>query len=342
MISSEEIEEIRIHLESSQNPLFFFDNDADGLCAFLIFQRALGRGRGIPIKSYPDLSEQYLRRVSELNPDSIFILDKAEVSPAFVDGIEQRNLPIIWIDHHKSLTPEETIKKVSYYNSYPESEPTTFIAQKVFNRKNDLWLAMIGCIADVYTPDFDVEFEKQFPELYRSGISAFNALHSTEIGKYSQMLNFGLMNSTTNVIKLLKYLTRAKGPYDLLEESFFTRDFHKRYNELNEELEKLLQKARESKEINPKLLYFTYSSSTSMSAILASKLYFEFPNLLIVVGYKKPDKINLSIRGHGSLELTNKIVEEIEGSTGGGHPEATGAMIPASLTDKFEELLKNY
>jgi single-stranded DNA-specific DHH superfamily exonuclease len=342
MLSKEQLNEIRELLFNSQNPLFFFDNDADGLCSFLIMQRSLGRGKGIPIKSYPALSSQYLRKVSELNPDRIFVLDKAEVSEEFIKGVKMKNLEIVWIDHHKSLTSEELQKETKYFNTYPDSEPTTYIAQNIFNRNQDLWLAMIGCIADVYMPPFAKDFEDKYPELFNSNLSAFESLHLTEIGKYAMMLNFGLMNSITNVVKLIKLLSKSKGPYDLNEENFYTKEFHKRYNELNSELQKLSKKAKEKKSINKKFIYFIYSGATSMSAILASKIYFQNPNKTIVVGYKRPEKINLSIRGENALKFTNKIIKEIEGSTGGGHEQATGAMIPATQLEKLEELIKDF
>jgi len=138
MISSEQIAEIREKLESSQNPLFFFDNDVDGLCAFLILKRAIGRGKGVAIKSFPDLKSQYLVKIEEINPDTVFVLDKAEVSKEFINGVEEKGIPIVWIDHHKSKTAEECVGRTCYYNSLPEAEPTTYIAQKVFNRKEDL------------------------------------------------------------------------------------------------------------------------------------------------------------------------------------------------------------
>jgi len=49
MINKEEINEIKNQLESSQNPLFLFDNDADGLCSFLILKRCINRGHGVTI-----------------------------------------------------------------------------------------------------------------------------------------------------------------------------------------------------------------------------------------------------------------------------------------------------
>lgn len=340
MLNTEQLQEIREQLEQSQNPLFFFDNDADGLCSFVILQKGLGRGKGVPIKSYPTLSNQYLRKIDELNPDTIIILDKAEVSKEFIEGAEEKNIPIIWIDHHKSNTSKELIKKTNYYNTYPSSEPVTYTAQKVFNNNEDLWLAMVGCISDVYKPDFASSFEKQYPELYNSQLTAFEALHATEIGRFSKMLNFGLMNSITNVVKLIKFLVTTKAPYDLLEEDNKTKEFHKRYSDLNLELEKLIKKAKKANQNSKEIIYFSYAGGTSMSAILSNQLYFENPNKQIIVVFKRPEKINLSIRGKKAMIITQKILDTIEGSVGGGHEEATGAMIPPTQLENFEKLIK--
>ncbi len=341
MISNTEISEIRDHLENSQNPLFLFDNDADGLCSFAILRRAIDRGKGVAIKTYPELSVQYLRKIDEFNPDAIFILDKADVSKDFIGEVVARGLPIIWIDHHPSKTPEEVREQTFYYNSYPSAEPTTYICQKVFNRQEDLWLAMVGCISDVYKPDFAEKFAESYPELYNSELSAFAALHSTEIGKFTFMLNFGLMNTTTNVVKMMKYLLKISAPYELLEENSWTVDFHKRYSELKSELDALVLRARE-KVSDDSLLLFSYSGKTSMSSILASRLYFENPDKLLVVAYKSPEKINISIRGIGAKGLTEKVVQKIDGATGGGHEEATGAMIPADSWEEFVSVAKEF
>ena len=49
MLTNKQIEEIKEHLEKAQNPLFFYDNDADGLCSFLLLRRYLGRGKGVGV-----------------------------------------------------------------------------------------------------------------------------------------------------------------------------------------------------------------------------------------------------------------------------------------------------
>lgn len=343
MLSVVELQEIRDRLELSQNPLFFFDNDVDGLCSFLILRRAIGRGRGVAIKSFPDLKEQYLKKVDELNPDAVFILDKAEVSREFIEGIFEKGITITWIDHHESKTEKELIEMTSYYNSIPSGEPVTYIAQRVFNRQEDLWLAVLGCISDVYYPkDFAEKFEMQNPELFNSRLSAFDALNATETGKVIRMLNFGLMDTTTNVVKLIKYLFKARGVYDVLDENAETKQFHHRYAQLNEFFNKQLEKAKDDFDEDSSVLFFSYSGDTSMSAEISNRLFYENPDKLIVVGFRRPDKVNISIRGKGALEITKKAIEGIDGATGGGHEEATGAMVPIDDWDRFRENVIKY
>lgn len=358
MLSKTQLQEIKAHLETSQNPLFFFDNDVDGLCAFLILRRALNRGKGIAIKSFPDLKKQYIKKVEELNPDAIFILDKAELSNEFAETVEQKNIPLIWIDHHETKTPKETIKKTFYYSTHiPKSshseavsqrnslstkrssdEPVAYIAQKIFNRREDLWLAILGCIGDVYMPDFANQFAEQNPELLPQNAEPFDALHSTEIGKIIRMLNFGLMDTTTNVVALIKYLFKAKTPHDILEENKQTKQLHKKYNELNKFFNKQIEKAESNFNQKSKILFFSYAGNTSMSSEISNKLYYNHKNKLIVVAFKHPEKINISIRGDNALKITKQAIANIENSTGGGHEKATGAMIPV---DKFEQFKQN-
>jgi single-stranded DNA-specific DHH superfamily exonuclease len=342
MLNTNELQEIKNHLEESQNPIFFFDNDVDGLCSFLLLRRAIGRGKGIAIKSFPDLKKQYLKKIEELNPDKVFILDKAEVSAEFIRGCEEKGLPIIWIDHHISKTSEELKSKTFYFNSMPSMEPTTYIAQKVFDRKEDLWLAMIGCIGDVFMPDFAEEFERGSPEMISSKLTPFQAFNSSEIGKLALMLNFGLMDTVTNVVNLVKYLFKAKNVYDLLEENQYTKMFHKRYSQLNTFLNKHINKAEDEFKKELPVLFYSYSGSISMSSEISNKLFYRYPDKLIVVAYQSAEKYNISIRGKNALPITQESIKGIEGATGGGHEEATGAMIPLDGFQRFKERILNY
>ncbi len=44
-------------------------------------------------------------------------------------------------------------------------------------------------------------------------------MYKTEIGKITEMLNFGLQDTTTNVIQMIRLLLKAKNPTDILEEN---------------------------------------------------------------------------------------------------------------------------
>jgi len=340
MLTLDQLEQIRQQLETSQNPLFFYDNDVDGLCSFLILRRALDRGKGVAIKSFPDLKVQYTKKVDELNPDAIIILDKAELSKEFASYVEEKNIPIIWIDHHETKTAKETVQKTSYFTSYPSAEPVSYIVQKIFNRPQDIWLAIIGCIGDVYLPSFAEKFAEENPDLLTQNIDAFTVLQTTTIGKIARMLNFGLMDTTTNILNLTKYLFKATTPYDLLEENNYTRQFHKRANQLEEFFQKQIQKAESQIDENSPLVFFTYSGNTSMSSEISNRLAFNHKDKLIIVAFLRPEKANISIRGKNALKITETAIEGILGATGGGHEEATGAMVPISDFGRFKDNIK--
>ena len=116
MLIKKEILELREHLEKSQNPLYYFDNDQDGLCSYLLLKRFYKKGNGIPVKTSP-LGKEYFRRVEEFNPDYIFILDQPTVSKEFFDLIFEKNLPVVWIDHHET-EKEKIPENIYYYNSF--------------------------------------------------------------------------------------------------------------------------------------------------------------------------------------------------------------------------------
>lgn len=337
MLEDSQLTQIREILERSQNPLFFYDNDADGLCAFLILKRSLSRGKGVAIKSFPDLNQQYNHKLEELTPDLIVILDKAELSQKFTNHAEHLGIPILWIDHHETKTSPEIIKQTSYFSSLPTAEPTSYIAQKIFNRQEDLWLSIIGCIADVYMPSFAKKISEQFPELLPKISDPFTALQSTDLGKIARMLNFGLMDTTTNILKITNHLTKCNSPHDILEENAQTKQLHKKFKELSAFLNTQIEKAEKNLNPNSQLLFFTYSGQTSMSSEIANRLYFLYPDKTIITAFLRPEKANISIRGKNALKITKQLIKNIPEATGGGHTEATGAMVPIDQFEKFKQ-----
>ncbi|MFA5259311.1 MAG: DHHA1 domain-containing protein [Candidatus Pacearchaeota archaeon] len=338
MLTPRQVDEIREHLEKAQNPLFFFDNDNDGLMSFLLLRRYIERGKGVVIRSFPDLNASYYRKVEELKPDYIFILDKPIVSKEFLEKVKKDNLPVVWIDHHQVEKPEDP--DINYYNPYlndKTNEPVSYLSYKITNKKEDIWLAIIGNISDCYMPNFYSIFEKEYPELAKKNPeSAFDVLYNSEIGRIARILDFSLKDTITNVVNMTKFMTKVKGPMDILEETSNTKQILKRYNEIDSKYQQLMEKAREL--AKKKFIYFQYGGSLSLSANIANQLVYEFPDKVVIVVFINGEIANISMRGKGNIrKLTLEAIKGIESATGGGHESATGAKMSISDLPKFKE-----
>jgi len=338
MLTLQQIKEIREHLEKAQNPLFFFDNDVDGLASFLLLRRAIDRGKGIAIRSFPDLNVSYARRLYELKPDYVFILDKPSVSAGFLEEVKNLNLPLVWIDHHNVPKPEN--KDIFYYNPYHNdgtNEPVSYLCYKIAEKKEDLWIAMVGCISDGTFPDFSSEFEEKYPELWGNVKTAFEALYTTEIGKITRILGFAFKDSISKVVQMLKFLVSVKSPYEILDEEK-AKSILQRFKQIDSKYSRLVEKAK--KFSKGKLLFFQYGGELSISADIANELIFLYPDKLIVVAFIKGSKANVSLRWKKDVrEVTLKAIEGLEGATGGGHEHATGAQVQVEDIPRFKENL---
>ena len=348
MLTQKQIDEIREHLDRAQNPLFFYDNDCDGLCSFLILRRFLGRGKGVAVRSFPDLNESYARKAEELNADYVFVLDKPVVSREFIEGINKLNLPMVWIDHHAfgDEINEEEFSNLYVYDparnkgKEKSEEPVTYWAYKIASRKEDLWLAVIGCIADHYLPDFTDEFEERYAEFWSCSSSIngpFDAYYNTEIGRIAQAFNFGLKDSTTNIVRLQNFLVNCNGPDEVFLEMKENHSFRNKYKEIRKKYDSFLEKAKNAVEGN--LIFFEYGGDLSISSDISNELSYIFSEKYIVVAYKKGLFSNISLRGKNIREVLDKILKEFEDASGGGHEDAVGARIKTEDLGRFKSLL---
>jgi len=350
MIGKKELEELRAHLEKAQNPIFYYDNDADGLCSFLILRRAFGKGKGVAVRSYPELDESYSRKSRELKADYVFILDKPLISAGFLKKIDEMQLPLVWIDHHpinKEFEKEFAKYNNFYlYNSIDEKttsdfgEPISSIAYKIKERKEDLWIAVAGCIADHYLPDFVHEFEERYPEFWGKEIKKpFDAYYKTEIGRIAIALNFGLKDSVSHVVELQNFLIECKGIDCVFEERRENKHFREKYNEIRRKYHELLERAKMN--AKGKFLFFEYGGELSISSDLANELSYLYPKKYIAIAYKKGSFTNISMRGKNVRAILENILNHLENANGGGHKDAVGARIRSEDLEKFKELFCN-
>lgn len=339
MLTEKQVAEIKEHLQIAQNPVFFFDNDEDGLCSYILLRKYCGKGRGVPIKSFPELSVEYFKKAQELNADYIFILDKPLVSIDFLNEAHKYNLPVVWIDHHP--TESKIPKFVNYYNPLlnkeKTNEPVTALCYQISNRKEDLWISIIGCISEKFAPPNYEKFKEQYPELTSDSSKPWDLYYGSDIGKVARMLSFGLKDRITNVVQMLKYLVKSNSPYDILDENSKNSTIHKRFNEIEKKYKKLTEEAKEKSEQYKNLLIFEYSGETAISSDLSNRLMYLFPERIILILRTVGGEVKISGRGPKVREVFLEAIEGFENARGGGHEVAIGGKIELTDLEKFKE-----
>ena len=343
MLTKKQLSDIREHLLKAQNLIFLYDNDVDGLSSYVLLRRFTGCGKGVAVKSHPHIDVGYAKRVQELSGDYVFVLDRHTLGEDFVNEIASLQIPIVWIDHH-----DVVVEKYSYDNLYSFNpargkkksfEPTTYLCYVATKRIEDVWLALIGCIADHYLPDFVDDFVKNYDLLWGKDIEIpFQALYTTGIGRFARALSFGLKDSTSHVVLLQNFLIKCKTPYDLGQELERNSAFGVKYRDI---LKKYLSLLQDSKTCaREKLLFYSYGGQLSISSDLSNELSYLFPKHYICVAYSAGPMTNISLRGDNVQKILSEILPLFEKSSGGGHRDAVGARINTENLAQFREELE--
>lgn len=334
MLTNNQILEIREHLESSSNPLFLYDNDLDGLASFLILRRFLGRGKGEVIKASNSVKASDFQFVEKTNPDTIFVLDKPSVEKGFLEEATKKNLKVIQIDHH--IKDGETAE--FYYNPMEISktnEPVSFLCQKIANRKEDVWVSLIGCISDCYLPEFVKDF-KEKELLDYNYKTAFDILYNTQFGKIIKILDFALRDSPKKVKSMVDFLINAKSINELVGENEKNKEIFQRAEKISHIYSKLL---KEVESLNHKdIIFYKYSGNMGLNRDLSNELAYKHPNKKIIIAYIKDNNCKISLRWmKGDIRTPAlKAIKTIEGATGGGHEHAPGIQLSSSDLETFK------
>jgi len=336
MLTTPQIIQIRKELKNSQRPLFFYDDDPDGLCSFLLMYRINREGMGVVVKSLPIIDVSFVGKVESYMPDKIFILDVPSVQQEFIDKVKR---PIFWIDHHKPLN----LKKIKYYNPRKKKPdiyiPTSRMAFQVNGSEDDLWLGAVGCLADYYIPDFLEKFIEKYPNLLSKKEELPVMLYERPIGKLIRIFSFLLKGDNKGVYQNVKILTRIKSPDEIMEQTTSQGKFlYQTFEKLNSKYEKILNEAKKAAN-KSKILLFEYTEQdSSFTSDIANELSSIYPDKVVLVAREKSGEMKCSLRARINIaEKLAKALQGIEGY-GGGHPNACGAVI--KKTD-WEQFLKN-
>ncbi|PIN91677.1 hypothetical protein COU56_04940 [Candidatus Pacearchaeota archaeon CG10_big_fil_rev_8_21_14_0_10_31_9] len=343
-ISDKQIKEIRDILLHSKKPLFLFDDDPDGLTSFLLLYRWLKEGTGIVVKSSPKLTNQYVKKIREIMPDVIIILDKPMVDQDFLDEAKKICKPtIIWIDHHE---PQNNTG-VKYYNPRvaddKDNRPTNYWCWQVVkeDRPDDLWIAMAGCIGDWFLPEFTQEFCEKYPKLMKDPVERVeDALYNSKVGRVTRVLSFIQKGPAKKTMSCIKILTRVKGPDDFMEQLTSQGKYlWKWFSQVNGYYQELLRTVEEPKD---ELLLFNYSEDKmSFTSDLSNELLYKYPGKTIFICREKSGEFKCSLRdtNRNLPPIIEKCMNGLDGY-GGGHEHACGVCINVDDFSEFVNRLR--
>ncbi len=338
MITKKEIQQIKEELDFCAKPVFFFGDDQDGLCSFLLLYRYKKEGRGICVKGGHSLGEIMANKAKDYGADKIFVLDLHEIPDEFTDNTI---LPIVWIDHHGLADVQN--KNINYFNPRLHDKncyiPTSQTCYDVV--KQDLWISVIGIIGDYAIPPHLSEFIKKYPKLLEKSYKDPGKLkYETEIGKLVIMFNFLLKGATAKVNTNIKILTRIEDPMELIEcKTSRSKFLKKHYERFYAPYLLYFNKAKEIKPEGKLFVYVYEDPSVSITKDLANELSNLHRDLFVVIGRLKDDFYRLSLRYNGDI---NKFLpQSLQGVNGsiGGHPAAMGGMIHKDSWNLFVKQL---
>ncbi len=338
-----ELRRIKAELEDAQRPIFFFDDDPDGVSSFAQFYKAKKAGRGVIIKSSPQLKSVYLRKVHEFGADKVFVLDKPLISQNFIERLE---VPLVWVDHHdsqKEWLSQFNRKDILYYNprdSFGHNLPVSDVAYRIF--KKNLWLAMVGAIGDWTIPDFASEFSEKYPDLLNAKITEPSAaLFGTELGRLIKIISFMLKGNTKSINSAIKVLLRIESPYEILHQTTSQGNFiYQKFTKIEDLYNHHLEEAKEKAE-DKVLFYFYEGNKFSFTKELSNELLYLFPDKLILVGRASRGLYRMSIRA-SKVNLPPILLEALQGlsGNGGGHEHACGCHIKEDELELFLDRLR--
>lgn len=337
--TKEQTESFRTFARNAKRPLIFFDDDGDGTTSFTMLYHAIGTGKGVPVKNGPEVTDFYLRKVNEYQPDIIFVLDKPMVSDDFIDAV---SVPIVWLDHH--APQQHNQDHVHYFNPRDEDDednrPTSYWTYHFIGKPEDVWIGMTGVVADWHMPDFIDECQKRYPALVPEHWERFEDFYTHEpLAMLVKLMTFMQKGTITESMRAVRTFTRILDPVEILEQTTPAgRYLWKRYARYAEEYDQLCDEALKQE---GEMIVFEYEGATSFTQELSNELLLKSTADIIIVARKHEGAFKASFRSK-KTNIVDPLKKALEGLRGnvGGHKNACGGKIFQHDWKEFIERFK--
>lgn len=323
--------DVKKHIENFNTIKIFFDSDVDGLMSAIItFNTLKSLKKKVLFKNLE--RDEITKTLKGLkNKKSLYIFLDFSLSEEILKEVRDKNLKIIWIDHHKITT--FSTKGIIYINPLLANQkvyiPTSAVCYLIFDRINikteNLLFASIGIVAD--------KGENDCKEIIEKAKRIFK-IDDNKLQEYAKKIN-SLFVLRKNISKYFKKLLNIK----YLESEELNKLFKRVENEIEKEIKNFEKKHVKIK----KFLVYKITSKMKIRGTLASILSENFEDNIIVILEDSKDKVYISFRAGKKinidlLETLKKIKTDF--ISFGGHKKACGAIISKKNINKFLKELR--
>lgn len=312
------------------------DSDADGVCAGVLWQRALERlgyanvRRIIPNRERNAWTDANRALVQEEQPQALWVLDLGSQSHPVIAGV-----PTCFIDHHRPEGVPSGDTLISAYKWQPIPN-TSLLMHELATPLVDLsdldWVAAIGTISDLG--------EKAPFELLENARGKYKAKWLKEA---TTLVNAIRRASRYEPEVAARALLNHDGPRELVESE---SDDVARLREAREEVKNALAEAKKAAPVFAgNVALIRVHSPCQIHPLIAQIWRTRLPKFIVIAANDAyiPGRVNFSARaaeGTNVLEFLRSIeLSGGDGQYGHGHDQASGGSLPVEIWNEFLDKL---
>jgi single-stranded-DNA-specific exonuclease len=310
------------------------DSDADGVCAGVLWQRALERlnysdvQRLIPDRERNAWTKNNRALVEAAQPQALWVLDLGSQSAKVLNAV-----PTCFVDHHRpeGCPPGDTLISAYDWEPIPNTSLMIYEVAKPLTDLSDLdWIAAVGTLSDLG--------DKAPFELIEETKKKYKAKWLKEA---TSMVNAARRASTYEPETAAQALLQHNSPRSFVESS---SPVVERLRAAREEVKAALDEAKKAApQFAGNVALIRIHSACQIHPLIAQIWRTRLPKFIVIAandGYL-PGRVNFSARGAPGTDVLSFLraikLPGGEGNYGHGHDAASGGSLPL---ESWHELLR--
>lgn len=312
--------------------------DLDGVASAKVVNKVV-EADIIRFVNYEDLNDKLVKELKREKIKQVILCDLNIKDKEFVKALE-KFAQILIIDHHP-IKEDYNSEKTVFLNPFGEEfYCSTYICYYLFSKIQNLekldWLVACASISDFAYLD-NKEWMKGVYEKYGDKF----ILNNGEISKNGKMWSLQWRLN----LALVYYKDNLEKVFDLIGEEFGDiENLDKNISSVQKDIDSNLNKFESERIEIHDGYFFEINSRLEIKALIANILSAKYPNKTIIIGTEEKRGYFLSARRQDKRKdmgaLLERLVNNFENSSSGGHVPAAGARFLLKDKERFLERIK--